>query len=217
MSKTVKYSLVLLLAAYSLTLATVELCTDQDYVRNFFTDITGPVKLYAANTSLSVFFLWGTALLFAVCFAHASREGAPRSHCWFYLSQCVVFGYLGCDDRFQIHETIGYWLDVGDHYWLGAVAVGEVLLLAILGRQGVPTRRAWWLLGIASLLFCLMTVFDALVPHDMVLRLSIEDLAKLWSCLFFLLFAWETLLARITPTRGEPTGPKPLPEAASTG
>ena len=58
-----------LLIAYSLALVGIEWCTSQDYVRNFVCDIDGPVPFYAVNTTLSVFLLWATALLFAICLA----------------------------------------------------------------------------------------------------------------------------------------------------
>ncbi len=78
-----------LLAVYSVVLIGVELNTSQDYVRNFFTDIDGPVPFYAVNTTLSVFFLWATALVFAICVA--CTHGLPdmdRIH-WFFISQVL--------------------------------------------------------------------------------------------------------------------------------
>ena len=42
-----------------------------------------------------------------------------------------------------------------------------------------------------------MIFFDACVPHDMVLRLTLEDLAKTWANLCFLTFAWQLCSARI--------------------
>lgn len=186
----------ILLAAYTASLLTVELCTSQAYVRHYFTDITGPVPFYAVNTTLSVFLQWGTALLFGVCAAWTSSRRRRRSAHWFCVSQVLVFAYLGADDRFMIHETVGGWLGIGDHYVLAAVAALEVALLITLARGVVP-RRGWrWLAGAAAL-FAVMMVFDAKVPHDMTLRLSLEDLAKTWSCLCFLLFAWETLQQRV--------------------
>ena len=42
-----------------------------------------------------------------------------------------------------------------------------------------------------------MVVFDVIVPDQMLWRLSIEDLTKLWSDLCLLLFAWEIFKQRI--------------------
>lgn len=181
-----------LLAAYSGALIIIELRTSQDYVRQFFDDITGPVPFFAVNTTLSVFLLWGTALLFAVAAAVARQQPHRTAAYWFSLSQVLVFVYLGCDDRFKIHELLGRVFDVGDHYILLAVAAAEVLLLVTVART-LLSPAAWRRLIEAACLFAVMIVIDAKAPHDMVLRLSIEDLTKVWSCLAFLLYAWETV------------------------
>jgi hypothetical protein len=36
-----------------------------------------------------------------------------------------------------------------------------------------------------------MIVIDAWVPHDLLLRLTLEDLSKTWSALFFFMFSWS--------------------------
>jgi hypothetical protein len=58
----------LLLACYSALLMMTEFRNSQDYVRPFFTDIRGPVFLYAINTTLATTLMWCTAMLFLVCF-----------------------------------------------------------------------------------------------------------------------------------------------------
>ncbi|EDN67522.1 membrane protein [Beggiatoa sp. PS] len=57
----------LLVAAYSIGLLLIEWQTSQLYVRQFVTDIQGDVFFYAINTTVSVFLLWATALLFGLC------------------------------------------------------------------------------------------------------------------------------------------------------
>jgi hypothetical protein len=182
------------LAIYSVSLIAVEVCTSQDYVRHYFSDITGPVPFFAINTTLSVFLLWGTALLFGVCIAATPATPAFRSRRLFFLSQVAVFAYLGFDDRFMFHETIGKWFDVADHYILGLVATAQAVLVATLARENIP-QKAWHRLGAAVGLFFVMLFFDAIVPHDMLLRLTVEDVAKTWACVFFFLYAWETLMS----------------------
>jgi hypothetical protein len=177
----------------------VELSTSQDFVRHFFTDIEGPVPFFAVNTTLSVFLLWSTALLFLVCFALFGEAVVPLRLRWFYASQVVVFAFLGFDDRFKVHERIGMWFDIGDHYVLAAVAIAQCGFLTILGGRTVLHGAALKCLGLASVLFTVMLVVDAKFPHDLVLRLSLEDLAKTWACLFFLLFAWNHLSGQIQP------------------
>ncbi len=41
-----------------------------------------------------------------------------------------------------------------------------------------------------------MLFIDACVRHDMVLRLSLEDLAKTWASLLFFSFAWPLCVER---------------------
>lgn len=188
---------VLGLAAYSVVLIATELATSQDFVRNFFTDIEGPVPFYAVNTTLSVFLLWATATMFAVCLV--CTEGIPntRRQQLFFLSQVLIFAFLGLDDRFKAHEYLARHLGVGDHYVLLGVAAMEVVFLVVLGGRTVLQSRAARCLYGASLLFAGMLFFDACVQHDMVLRLSLEDLAKTWANLLFFSFAWLICVERI--------------------
>ncbi|EDN67519.1 hypothetical protein BGP_5886 [Beggiatoa sp. PS] len=43
----------------------------------------------------------------------------------------------------------------------------------------------------------MMVVIDALFPSKMVLRLSLEELTKLWADICLFLFAWEILIHQI--------------------
>ncbi len=92
-------------------------------------------------------------------------------------------------------------LETWDHYVLITVGLGEVALLWLLGRQFLQGRAKLFLI-LACLLFGVMLFFDALAPHFMPLRLSLEDLAKTWSSLFFLLFAWEIHLDQVRALAG---------------
>ena len=98
--KLLRYVPLGLMVVYSLVLVTIELETSQAHVRHYFTDIEGPVRLYAINTTLSTFLLWASALIF--CVVLRMIGGAPGHHKerLFCISQVVVFGYLGADDRF---------------------------------------------------------------------------------------------------------------------
>lgn len=190
-----------LLAIYSCVLIGVELTTSQDYVRNYFSDVEGPVPFYAINTTLSVCLLWGTALLFAVCVTCTECRHGTGWLRYFFASQALVFGYLALDDRFKVHERVAFRLGIGDHFILLAVAVFQVLCL-LSAWPTLSARAKRYLLGGASL-FVLMLFFDACVPHDMVLRLSIEDLAKTWATVCFFLFGWESVQNCIVRLRSE--------------
>ena len=185
------------LGAYSVGLIGIELCTSQDYVRHYVSDVEGPVRFYAVNTTLSVFMLWATALLFGVglwCATGANERWQTR---WFLASQIAIFAWLGLDDRFRIHEYVAEHAGIGDHYVLIAVGIVEILCLTLLGWQIIMRRAVLIWLAAASVLFAVMLFFDAVVPHDALLRLSVEDVTKTWAALCFCLFAWKILSQQI--------------------
>lgn len=187
--KPIAWLFALLLAVYSIVLGVIELRTSQDFVRHFFTDIEGEVLFHAVNTTLSAGLLGGAALLLAFASLSGGETVGARARS-FLLSQSAMFGLLALDDRFQLHERIGYRLGVADHYVMLVWAATELALLALFCRPQFVTVRMAALFVAGTGCFGLMLVFDALVPHDMVLRLSIEDLAKAWGAALFFAFAW---------------------------
>jgi hypothetical protein len=211
-----KYAGFGLLAAYSVVLVGIELRTSQDYVRNFFTDIDGPVPFYAVNTTLSVLLLWSTGLLmlFAAAFLRGVRAAARIR--MFYMSQAPIFALLGFDDRFLLHERLGFRLNVPDHYVLLVWAAAEVGLLALFFRPKDFTRVELGTFAAAVGLFGVMLAIDALAPERMVLRLSLEDLAKTWSAALFFLFAWTTTLRHMTLYSGTVQAPFEAPSDRAT-
>ena len=197
--------MVVALALYSVALLVCELLTSQDFVRNFVADIAGPVPLYAVNTTLSASLLWATALLFAVC-AAALRPGEEPRLRRFYVSQVIMFLFLGVDDRFHTHEIVAEQLAIPDHYVLAVVAVIEVLLLVRLGGSAVWRHPSRPFLVAGAVAFCVMLAIDALVPHDLVLRLTTEDLAKTWGGFFLFLWAWSHVSDRLERLKSPQTG-----------
>jgi hypothetical protein len=182
------------LLVYSITLLYIEKHTSQDFVRNFLTDIEGPVFFYAINTSLSVFFLWSTALIFVVCLLCIEPLKAQQEQ-WFYFSQIGLFGWLGCDDRFLIHEHLSPW--ISEVYIMLGLALLEVYFLITLGRLSKQPPSAVFYLYLGAIFTGIMMVIDTFIPSQMVLRLSAEDLSKLWGTVFLFLFAWEILKYKI--------------------
>lgn len=189
--RTVKLGLMTFVGGYTLVLLGVEYRWGQDYVRNYFTDITGPVRFWGVNTTLSNFVLWAIALLFFVCWLWARENKEDLKKQLFYGLQVLIFAYLGADERFMLHEWLGDLFNSNDAWFLLLVGLVELYALFSLGDILHQTRRVKAYLLIAAALFGVMVFFDVFVPHRMVLRLSIEDLAKLWSDVFLLLFAWE--------------------------
>jgi hypothetical protein len=186
---------VLLLIAYSLFLFCLEWSTSQAAVRPYFDEIKGPVRFFAINTSLSVFLLLGTSLLFFATLTLTPSVEALREKA-FLFSQVCVFAYLGFDDRFRIHERIGVKLGIDDHYVLLLLAALNGLSLLLLGRQYLFRLRTLIPLIFGCAAFGVMTVIDGFVPVDAKVRLSVEDLLKVWGGFGFLVFSWSVLSLR---------------------
>jgi hypothetical protein len=178
---------------YTITIMVIEWKTSQDFVRNFLGDIQqGQILFFGINTVFSTFLLWATALLFAISLLCIDQQRERREY-WFFWSQIVMFFSLGFDERFMVHERVGRWFNMEDAYLLLAAGLVELLLLVRLGalRQRTPSALTFLFLG--ALMFGVMIIVDGFFPSQMVLRLSMEDLAKFWGCLFLYLFAWEVL------------------------
>ena len=184
----------LTLILYSLTLMYAEWNSSQEAIRPYFADIRGPVPLFAINTSLSTFLLWGTSLLFFVTLTFTPSSAAIKQKL-FLFSQTIVFAYLGLDDRFMLHERFSGKLGVpDDNYVLLMIGGVNALALFFLGRAYLINLRTLVPLLFAGGFFALMTYVDGFFPyHDMVLRLSVEDLLKVWSGFSFLIFGWTVL------------------------
>ncbi len=189
------YRIFLLIAVYSIILLVTEWQTSQLFIRQFLTDIgQHEIAGYAINTTLSVFLLWATALLFMISLSCVDKKSPEY---WFFISQIIMFIYLGCDERFLIHESVGRFLGRNDAYLLLGLGVIEVGLLAWLGNLQQKTQLARQFLYTAAVLFAVMVVIDAKFPKDMVMRLSLEDLTKLWADICLFLFAWEIMQQQI--------------------
>ena len=194
--KHLKLCLLTLVVGYTAALLSIEYRFGQEHVRNYFTDIMGPVRFYAVNTTLSAFLLGAIALIFFACWLLTEAEDSKKPQL-FYASQALIFLYLGIDERFMLHEWWGELLDKNDAYF---VLLPGVLILVSLYFWGALERQSWrakiYLL-LAAAFFAVMMVFDVIVPDQMLWRLSIEDLTKLWSDICLLLFAWEVFKQRI--------------------
>lgn len=179
------------MAIYTAALIGLEAATSQQVVRPFFSDIEDVSPLFGINTTVSTFLLAGSALLmlFAASSAHHPQL-RPNRH--FMMSQGLVFGFLAADDRFQVHERIGYWLDISDSLVMMAWALIELACLALLFRPQFAPRRAIAFFGAGVALFSIMFVIDTFGAGQGYLRLSLEDLAKTWAGVMFLAAAWLT-------------------------
>lgn len=178
-----------ILLIYSVVLVITEARTSQDFIRHYFSDIEGPRPFFAVNTTLSSFLLAGAAMLLGFAATSGREELAPRTRAFLW-SQAGMLSFLAFDDRFQLHEALAYRVGIGDHFIMAAWALIEAALILMLARRiDIPLRAALLVAG-GVIFFGVMMVFDAIVPHDMILRLSIEDLAKSWAAALFLAGSW---------------------------
>ncbi len=191
------------LAVYSVAILVTEWRTSQDHIRNYLDDISGDVTFYLVNTSLSVFLLGATALMFVVTLRCTPTD--ERTFRWFLWSQAAVFAFLALDDRFQVHEKTAAKLgDVPDHFVLLVVAAAEVVFLVLWAPRSLlrePPGR-WFVAG--GIGFVVMLGIDALAPEDGRLRLSFEDLTKTWAAWLLFLSAWTLFERQLDRLRGDP-------------
>jgi hypothetical protein len=197
--KSLKICVLTFVAGYSAALLSLEYRWGQDYVRNYFTDITGPVRFYAVNTTFSAFLLWSIAVMFGMSFMLTEEE--PKAPRCLSGSLCLLFLYLGLDERFMLHEWWGDLLDKNDAYF---VVLPGLMFVGVLYFWGDLQHRSWrttlYLLCAAALFF-VMLLYDVFVPDQMLWRLSLEDLTKLWSDIFLFLFAWEIFKQHVVPNK----------------
>ncbi len=197
-----KTILTILLLLYSIVILSIEFFISQDFVRNFLTDINGPVPFYAINTSLSSLLFVMTGVIFLVSYQLIEKTSNNKKEIWFYISQILIFIYLGIDDRFMIHERTKHNIGIDGDFIIAFFAATELLILIFLGnirKRDLNTKISLLLAGCFTFI---MLIFDNLIPEEMLFRLSIEDLSKTWAGFFLLLFSWNILSNNITKIRG---------------
>jgi hypothetical protein len=190
-----------LLVLYSGALVGIELLWSAELARHLCTDIVGPTRLFALNTSLCS----GMLLSAAVLLWFAARVGdVPPSDRRYFRLQALLFAYLGVDDRFLLHETWGRILRIDDALVLLALGVAQLGLLWRLGRLRARSRAARLYLVGAGVAFGVMVVIDGFAAHLSALpRLTLEDGAKAWGAGLLLAFAWELSACACAPRSAE--------------
>jgi hypothetical protein len=196
------------LTVYTLAVAAVEFFVSPRVARYFLTDIVSTcpdyshLPLFAINTSLSVFFLWTGAVLFLMAWRCLKPEETGGREELFLVSQTIIFFYLGCDDRFLIHEGLSDQLGFKDWIFFGLLGGLEAGALLGLGRIFCRDRKALLDIVLAGGFFSIMLATDVVLPYGFPMRLSIEDLSKLWSAFFLFKFAWDTCAEKIERLKG---------------
>jgi hypothetical protein len=171
--------------------------------------------LFGINTTLSAVLLWGVAIVSLLSLLFLRTGGVESRARMFFLAQIGIFTYLGLDERFMLHERLGGRLQVEDTWILVAVGLVEVAVLWFLGDLKQRSVRARAYLLVAGVLFCLMAFIDAFLPSVLPLRLSFEDLTKMWSSAFLFLFAFQIFAERTASATSATAGDQERMPAAS--
>ena len=183
-----------LLTLYTLLLIYLEARFSQDFVRNYFADVIGPRPFYAVNSVLSLSLMICTGALFLVNFILVDGLRGRGKAPVFYATQMLLFVYFALDELFMIHEHVGLRFGFNDAFYILGFGAVEVAAIYWLGEPRAMGRRARRLLVTGAILFVGMWVVDAYAPKRAFLRLSFEDLFKLWAIVF--LFMWALQICR---------------------
>ena len=177
------------LLIYSCVLLRLEAQTSQEYVRPYFSDILNVIPFFAVNTTLSSTLQFCAAIMLVFAASEASLPNRQRA---LYAIQGFLLLYTAADDRFMFHERLSTFLDIGDGWIMLALSSINLSAYFVLFRPSYFSLSMLISLLCAAALFFIMMVFDTLLPENMYLRLSFEDLSKTWACFFLFTFGWAT-------------------------
>lgn len=179
----------ILLIIYSAFIIVNELLYGQQHVRQYLTDIKGDVHLYAINTTLTTLFLVLIAYNFFLCIMYGRKN--EKSHLPLFVIQALIFIYLAMDERFMLHEGIGYYLGINDAFLLGAIGLTELIVLYYYKELKFEWTIKSVSLYLGGMFFGIMVLIDAFGSADGKLRLSLEDLSKTWAIFFLFIYSFE--------------------------
>ena len=190
-----------ILIVYSLFIMAIEYKLGQNYVRHYLTDLKGPVLLFGIHTTITTVLLSIISYQFVLtyCFAKGINESNKRFK-FFFLFQAVLFLILAFDDRFMLHERIAYVLGFHDAIPLLILAFSELAVL--LYFKEIKLKAIKWNspLILGSICFAIMIIIDVFAPLHSTMRLSIEDLFKLWGIFFLFNYACKTYIKWVHPS-----------------
>ncbi|MFO8129536.1 MAG: hypothetical protein R6T99_06505 [Bacteroidales bacterium] len=189
-----------LLILYTLGILVLSVINFDGWVIPLYREIRGPSYFFALNTTLTMFFLWGSALLFIVNAMVESMLQNRTRKIVFYVSQAIIFFYMGFDDRFILHEKIGAVLSIDDAFVIIIFGIIEMLILVFYEKiQKQPLSR-WKYLLMAGIGFAIMAIADIkFIPLEAygINRTLLEDIPKTWAAFFLMLYPVDILLNRI--------------------
>lgn len=170
---------------YSITILLIELYLGHDYVRHYLTDMKGPVLLWGLHTTITTVLLLIISYNFILTFLFAKGiDGTNKQFKFYFVIQAVLFLYLAMDERFMLHERIGYVLGIHDAFPLMSVGVVELAVLFYFKELQIYSIKWNSPLVLGAICFAIMVIIDVFAPQRALLRISFEDLFKLWGIFF---------------------------------
>ena len=151
----------------------------------------------STTLSYTLFIISSVLFLISTYLVKLNKEIENRSEIYFYISQVLIFLYLGIDDRFYFHERLYHHIGVPGDGIIILIGIVELIILFTIGRiteRNSSIKNSFYLMCLFAFF---MILIDLLVPENMLLRLSLEDLSKTWSAFFVSRFAWLILSENI--------------------
>ena len=201
MMKILRFLVFSLLIIYSITLTATEIFSANDLASGLFSSISktdGPTiweHFYAVNTTISVFLYWSVALIFAICMLFGEQEQGLTRERYFYLTQVLIFTLLGISYRFMLHKMLAAWLQFDPGWLIIALVFLEFILVVnyVSFYQSQDIRLLYPAFG-----FWLLTAtLETLGLAKFTGHLSLANLSRTWSGIFFFCFAWRILYSKI--------------------
>ncbi|MCW5518103.1 hypothetical protein [Muriicola sp. Z0-33] len=180
---------ILLLIIYSFFIIYNEFLFGQLHVRQYLTDIKGDVILFGINTTFTTIFLVLIAYNFFLCTVNYKKS--EKSDLPFFVFQTALFLYLAIDERFMIHESLGYHLGFKDAFLLVSIGLFELIILYYYKELNWKKTVKSYALYLGGLFFGIMILIDTFGAKNGILRLSFEDLSKTWAIFFLFIYSFE--------------------------
>ncbi|MCP3902131.1 MAG: hypothetical protein GY715_00730 [Planctomycetes bacterium] len=157
--------------------------------------------------ALSTAFLVCSGLLAWI--AAIAGRGRGEGGTWFWVVSVVGFAWLVVDERFQVHEQVGFAL--GKVWseppllrnWNDAIFVvyglGAGVLLLAAGRTLLRYRRCLLFLGVGAACFVLHTAIDLVLPSSTAHKTLVEESFKVLSAASFAVAYLHAVRQRLDP------------------
>lgn len=201
----IRFSFLVLVSAYCLTLLLTEYFTSTEYAQNFFTEIEGPVMFYGLNTTFTSFFLLATSLIFVLALVMERHQDYTPEYTKFFFSQFLIFLYIGLTDRFCFHQIFAFETPFVEALTYSIIFGVFLLTYLTWGLNFLKHPKISTNLFLSLLFFLFTAILDSLHLKQIPLATSLTGITKALSCIFIFLFAWDIVLLQIQQLKAKNT------------